>query len=297
MLSIKNISKSFGDVHALKNVSLDLKPGLFGLLGPNCAGKSTLMRTLATLQRPDTGEITLNGVDILTNPTAMRATLGYLPQDFGVYPKMSARALLDHIAVLKGVTNKSDRDTQIRTLLEHVNLLTHASANVATYSGGMRQRFGVAQAMLGNPSVLIVDEPTAGLDPAERQRFLDLLSEQAETKIIILSTHIIEDVRDLCTDMAVMGNGQVVARGAPETLIARIADKVWRKQVSKDEAATLKVQHNFLSSRHLSGGVIVSVLSDGSPGAGWEQADVILEDAYHAHLNGLLGAVREPVHA
>ena len=297
MLSIKNISKSFGDVHALKNVSLDLKPGLFGLLGPNGAGKSTLMRTLATLQRPDTGEITLNGVDILTNPTAMRATLGYLPQDFGVYPKMSARALLDHIAVLKGVTNKSDRDTQIRTLLEHVNLLTHASANVATYSGGMRQRFGVAQAMLGNPSVLIVDEPTAGLDPAERQRFLDLLSEQAETKIIILSTHIIEDVRDLCTDMAVMGNGQVVARGAPETLIARIADKVWRKQVSKDEAATLKVQHNFLSSRHLSGGVIVSVLSDGSPGAGWEQADVILEDAYHAHLNGLLGAVREPVHA
>jgi len=190
MLSIKNISKSFGDVHALKNVSLDLKPGLFGLLGPNGAGKSTLMRTLATLQRPDTGEITLNGVDILTNPTAMRATLGYLPQDFGVYPKMSARALLDHIAVLKGVTNKSD------------------------------------------PSVLIVDEPTAGLDPAERQRFLDLLSEQAETKIIILSTHIIEDVRDLCTDMAVMGNGQVVARGAPETLIARIADKVWRKQVS-----------------------------------------------------------------
>ena len=297
MLSIKNISKSFGDVHALKNVSLDLKPGLFGLLGPNGAGKSTLMRTLATLQRPDTGEITLNGVDILTNPTAMRATLGYLPQDFGVYPKMSARALLDHIAVLKGVTNKSDRDTQIRTLLEHVNLLTHASANVATYSGGMRQRFGVAQAMLGNPSVLIVDEPTAGLDPAERQRFLDLLSEQAETKIIILSTHIIEDVRDLCTDMAVMGNGQVVARGAPETLIARIADKVWRKQVSKDEAATLKVQHNFLSSRHLSGGVIVSVLSDGSPGAGWEQADVILEDAYHAHLNGLLGAVQEPVHA
>ena len=297
MLSIKNISKSFGDVHALKNVSLDLKPGLFGLLGPNGAGKSTLMRTLATLQRPDTGEITLNGVDILTNPTAMRATLGYLPQDFGVYPKMSARALLDHIAVLKGVTNKSDRDTQIRTLLEHVNLLTHASANVATYSGGMRQRFGVAQAMLGNPSVLIVDEPTAGLDPAERQRFLDLLSEQAETKVIILSTHIIEDVRDLCTDMAVMGNGQVVARGAPETLIARIADKVWRKQVSKDEAATLKVQHNFLSSRHLSGGVIVSVLSDGSPGAGWEQADVILEDAYHAHLNGLLGAVREPIHA
>jgi len=289
MLSIKNISKSFGDVHALQDVSLDLKPGLFGLLGPNGAGKSTLMRTLATLQKPDTGEITLDGVDILSNPTAMRATLGYLPQDFGVYPKMSAKALLDHIAVLKGVTNKSERETQIRTLLEHVNLLTHSSANVATYSGGMRQRFGVAQAMLGNPSVLIVDEPTAGLDPAERQRFLDLLSEQAETKIIILSTHIIEDVRDLCTDMAVMGNGQVVARGAPEDLIARIANKVWRKKVSKEEAVSVKAQDNFLSSRHLSGGVIVSVMSEGSPGAGWDQADAILEDAYHAHLNGLVG--------
>ena len=297
MLSIKNISKSFGDVHALKNVSLDLKPGLFGLLGPNGAGKSTLMRTLSTLQKPDTGEITLDGVDILADPTAMRATLGYLPQDFGVYPKMSAKALLDHIAILKGITNKSERETQIRTLLEHVNLLTHASANVATYSGGMRQRFGVAQAMLGNPKVLIVDEPTAGLDPAERQRFLDLLSEQAETKIIILSTHIIEDVRDLCTDMAVMGSGQVVARGAPEMLIARIADRVWRKKVSKDEAVEIKSQSNFLSSRHLSGGVIVSILSDGSPGAGWDQADVILEDAYHAHLNGLVKVQKESVNA
>lgn len=288
MLSIKNISKSFGDVHALTNVSLDLKPGLFGLLGPNGAGKSTLMRTLATLQKPDAGEITLDGVDILSNPTAMRATLGYLPQDFGVYPKMSAKALLDHIAVLKGVTNKAERDMQIRTLLEHVNLLTHASANVATYSGGMRQRFGVAQAMLGDPKVLIVDEPTAGLDPAERQRFLDLLSEQAETKIIILSTHIIEDVRDLCTDMAVMGNGAVVARGAPEDLIQRIEGKVWRKRVSKETADSVKARDNFLSSRHLSGGVIVSVLSNEQPGDGWEEADEVLEDAYHAHLNGLV---------
>ncbi len=295
MLSIKNISKSFGDVHALKNVSLDLKPGLFGLLGPNGAGKSTLMRTLATLQKPDTGEITLDSVDIVSNPTAMRSALGYLPQDFGVYPKMSAKALLDHIAILKGVTDKSARDQQIRSLLEHVNLLTHASANVATYSGGMRQRFGVAQALLGNPKVLIVDEPTAGLDPTERQRFLDLLSEQAETKIIILSTHIIEDVRDLCTDMAVMGSGQIVARGAPEDLIGRIAGKVWRKRLPKDEAAAIKAHNNFLSSRHLSGGVIVTVLSSSSPGEGWEQADAILEDAYHAHLHGLVGKKAEPV--
>jgi len=193
MLSIQNISKSFGDVHALKNVSLDLKPGLF-----------------------------------------------------------------------------------------------HSSANVATYSGGMRQRFGVAQAMLGDPKVLIVDEPTAGLDPAERQRFLDLLSEQAETKIIILSTHIIEDVRDLCTDMAVMGQGQVVARGAPEDLISRVKGKVWRKKLNKETANTIKSRENFLSSRHLSGGVIVSILSNEYPGDGWEEANEVLEDAYHAHLNGLV---------
>ena len=297
MLSIKNISKSFGDVHALKNVSLDLEPGLFGLLGPNGAGKSTLMRTLATLQKPDTGSVTWDGVDILANPTHMRSVLGYLPQDFGVYPKMSAKALLDHIAVLKGITDKSAREAQIRTLLEHVNLLTHSSANVATYSGGMRQRFGVAQAMLGDPKILIVDEPTAGLDPAERQRFLDLLSEQAETKIIILSTHIIEDVRDLCTDMAVMGSGEIVARGAPDTLIERVANQVWRKRVTKDEAVKIKQEPNFLSSRHLSGGVITSVLSPNSPGAGWEQADAILEDAYHAHLNGLVSTRSELVHA
>jgi ABC-2 type transport system ATP-binding protein len=297
MLSIQNISKSFGDVHALKNVSLNLEPGLFGLLGPNGAGKSTLMRTLATLQKPDSGSIHLNGVDIVANPMAMRSTLGYLPQDFGVYPKMSAKALLDHIAVLKGITDKTARETQIRSLLEHVNLLTHSSANVATYSGGMRQRFGVAQALLGDPKVLIVDEPTAGLDPTERQRFLDLLSEQAESKIIILSTHIIEDVRDLCTDMAVMGAGQIVARGAPEALVARIDGQVWRKRVTKEDAVEIKTQDNFLSSRHLSGGVIVSVLDTGSPGAGWDQADVMLEDAYHAHLHGLVeGKATELAH-
>lgn len=290
MLSINSLSKSFGDVHALQDVSLDLELGLFGLLGPNGAGKSTLMRTLATLQQPDNGTITLDGIDILANPTAMRGTLGYLPQDFGVYPKMSAKALLDHIAVLKGVTDKSARDKQIRSLLEHVNLLTHASANVATYSGGMRQRFGVAQALLGDPKVLIVDEPTAGLDPTERQRFLDLLSEQAETKIIILSTHIIEDVHDLCTDMAVMGSGRIVARGAPADLIARIDDHVWRKKLPKETAGAVSQDAGFLSSRYQSGGVIVSRLSKGSPGEGWDQVNPTLEDAYHAHLHGLVDA-------
>lgn len=288
MLSINSISKSFGDVHALKDVSLDLEPGLFGLLGPNGAGKSTLMRTLATLQKPDSGTITLNGTDIVDHPNEMRSVLGYLPQDFGVYPKMSAKALLDHIAILKGVSNKAERQKQIRALLEGVDLLTHSSANVATYSGGMRQRFGVAQALLGNPKVLIVDEPTAGLDPFQRQRFLDLLQEAGEEKIIILSTHIIEDVRDMCPDMAIMGDGEIVVRDAPETLIERVEGRVWRKKIEKDELETVKANLPFLSSRYLMGGVIVSVFSDAKPGAGYEKADVTLEDAYFAHLNGLI---------
>jgi len=288
MLSIKNISKSFGNVHALKNVSLDLKPGLFGLLGPNGAGKSTLMRTLATLQKPDVGGITLDGVDILSNPTHMRNVLGYLPQDFGVYPKMSAKALLDHIAVLKGINNKSKRETQIRALLEGVDLLTHSSANVSTYSGGMRQRFGVAQALLGNPKVLIVDEPTAGLDPFQRQRFLDLLQEAGEEKIIILSTHIIEDVRDMCPDMAIMGDGEIVVRDAPESLIDSVQGQVWRKKIEKTDLEAVKKDLPFLSSRYMMGGVIVSVLSPEKPGAGFEQAEVALEDAYFAHLNALV---------
>ena len=288
MLSINSISKSFGDVHALKDVSLDLEPGLFGLLGPNGAGKSTLMRTLATLQKPDSGTITLNGADIVDHPNEMRSVLGYLPQDFGVYPKMSAKALLDHIAILKGVSNKAERQKQIRALLEGVDLLTHSSANVATYSGGMRQRFGVAQALLGNPKVLIVDEPTAGLDPFQRQRFLDLLQEAGEEKIIILSTHIIEDVRDMCPDMAIMGDGEIVVRDAPETLIERVEGRVWRKKIEKDELETVKANLPFLSSRYLMGGVIVSVFADAKPGAGYEKADVTLEDAYFAHLNGLI---------
>ncbi|MEP1229108.1 MAG: ABC transporter ATP-binding protein [Litorimonas sp.] len=288
MLSIQNVHKRFGDTHAMNDISLDLTPGLFGLLGPNGAGKSTLMRTLATLQKPDEGTITYDGQDIVSNPDVMRSKLGYLPQDFGVYPRMSAKALLNHIAVLKGVHDKAEREGQILSLLKNVNLLKHSSANVATYSGGMRQRFGVAQALLGNPKVLIVDEPTAGLDPFERQRFLDLLSEAGEDKIIILSTHIVEDVRDLCPDMAIMGNGKIVARGAPEALIDKIRGKVWRKKIEKDALEDIKIRHKFLSSRYLMGGVVASVLSDGKPEAGFEKGDVILEDAYFAHLNGLV---------
>lgn len=284
MLSIKNVHKRFGDVHAMNNITLDLKPGLFGLLGPNGAGKSTLMRTLATLQKPDEGTITYNGVDIVSKPDVMRSTLGYLPQDFGVYPRMSAEALLDHIAILKGVNDKKQRRDQILSLLRSVDLFKHKTASVATFSGGMRQRFGVAQALLGDPKVLIVDEPTAGLDPFQRQTFLDLLSEAGEEKIIILSTHIVEDVRDLCPDMAIIGEGQVIARGNPENLIDKIREKVWRKKVDKDQVAAIKNAHSVLATRLLMGGVTVSVLSDNQPEAGFEKDDPTLEDAYFAHL-------------
>ncbi len=288
MLEITNIHKRFGQVHALNNVSLSLGPGLFGLLGPNGAGKSTLMRTLATLQAPDEGTITFTGEDIVANPDSVRQVLGYLPQDFGVYPRMSAEALLDHIGVLKGLTDKSSRRQQILELLEQVNLTKFKSAPVSTYSGGMRQRFGVAQALLGDPKILIVDEPTAGLDPEERQRFLNLLSEAGEEKIIILSTHIVEDVRDLCPDMAIMGEGEIVARGAPEALIDKIRKHVWRKTIDKDQVDAMKEKYNVLSTRLLMGKVVITVLADGKPEAGFEQSDPKLEDAYFAHLKRLV---------
>jgi ABC-2 type transport system ATP-binding protein len=288
VISISHISKSFGKIKALNDVSLELKPGLFGLLGPNGAGKSTLMRALATLIQPDKGSITLEGIDIAKKPQVMRETLGYLPQDFGVYPRMSAVALLDHLAILKGVSDGKARRKQIEELLRAVNLWTMRGAAVATYSGGMKQRFGVAQALLGDPKVLIVDEPTAGLDPFERQRFLDLLSEAGEDKTIILSTHIVDDVRDLCPDMAIMGEGEIVARGAPEDLIAKIKGKVWRKKVDKADVDGLKEKYKVLSTRLLMGGVIVSVLADAAPEAGFEAQDADLEDAYFAHLYRLV---------
>jgi len=284
VLSIKNISKSFGKIDALKNVSLDLGAGMFGLLGPNGAGKSTLMRTLATLQLPDSGTVTLNGVNIAEDPNIMRKTLGYLPQDFGVYPRMSAFALLDHLAILKGITDNNERKTQVESLLKEVNLWGKRYAAVSTYSGGQRQRFGVAQALLGDPKVLIVDEPTAGLDPLERQRFLNLLSEAAEDRVIILSTHIVDDVRDLCLDMAIMGDGEIVARGAPEDLIAKIDGQVWRKRVDKDAVETLRTGHQVLKTQIQKGGVTVSVLAGTAPN-GFKKAAPDLEDAYFAHLN------------
>ncbi len=294
MLEIKNLTKKFGDFTALDNVSLDLGPGLFGLLGPNGAGKSTLMRTLATLQAPTSGTVTFNGTDITVDPDVVRRALGYLPQDFGVYPRMSALQLLEHIAVLKGITNKVERKGQVETLLQMVNLWTHRTASVSTFSGGMRQRFGVAQALLGDPELIIVDEPTAGLDPLERQRFLDILSRAGDDKIIILSTHIIEDVRDLCNDVGVMGDGKLVARNEPEELVRQIDGRVFTKTVTTDEEVdALKASLQVLSTRRIRGNTVVTVLSDGPVSDGWEARDVMLEDAYFANLNGFMsGGVR-----
>lgn len=289
MLEIRNLTKMFGTFKALDDVSLTLGPGLFGLLGPNGAGKSTLMRTLATLQEPTSGTVHFNGVDITEKPDTVRTVLGYLPQDFGVYPRMSALQLLDHIAILKGIGNKGERTGQVEELLKMVNLWTHRTASVSTFSGGMRQRFGVAQALLGDPQLIIVDEPTAGLDPLERQRFLDILSRAGDEKIIILSTHIIEDVRDLCTDMGVMGDGKLIVRGAPEDLVSEVEGKVWTKRVDDDaDVETMKQTLPILSTRRLRGSTVVSILSDGSPGAGWDSRETLLEDAYFAHLNGLM---------
>lgn len=289
MLEIKNLTKMFGTFTALDDVSLTLGPGLFGLLGPNGAGKSTLMRTLATLQEPTSGTVHFNGVDITEKPDTVRTVLGYLPQDFGVYPRMSALQLLDHIAILKGIGNKGERTGQVEELLKMVNLWTHRTASVSTFSGGMRQRFGVAQALLGDPQLIIVDEPTAGLDPLERQRFLDILSRAGDEKIIILSTHIIEDVRDLCTDMGVMGDGKLIVRGAPEDLVSEVEGKVWTKRVDNDaDVDIMKNTLPILSTRRLRGSTVVSILSDGSPGDGWELRETLLEDAYFAHLNGLM---------
>jgi ABC-type multidrug transport system ATPase subunit len=247
------------------------------------------MRTLATLQKPDSGTITYNGMNIVHDPDTIRSGLGYLPQDFGVYPKMSALALLDHIAILKGIINKAERKEQIETLLQMVNLWTHKSASVATFSGGMKQRFGVAQALIGDPNLIIVDEPTAGLDPLERQRFLDILSRAGDNKIIILSTHIIEDVRDLCTDMGVMGEGELIVRGAPEDLIKNIKGQVWIKQIDNDqEVEKLKIEMQVLSTRRLRGATVVTVLNPSKPNKGWKSKDILLEDAYFAYLNGFM---------
>ncbi len=285
MLSIRNLSKTYANgVHALRGINLDIPKGMFGLLGPNGAGKSSLMRTIATLQEPDTGSITLNGRDLLADKTATRALLGYLPQDFGVYPKVNSETLLDHFAVLKGLSARGQRKEVVEALLRQVNLWDVRKQHMGGFSGGMRQRFGIAQALLGDPQLLIVDEPTAGLDPQERNRFLNLLAEIGENVVVILSTHIVEDVTDLCPHMAIIRKGEVLLADEPRNAIAQLRNQVWRKALRKDELAACQQQFNILSTRMVAGAPVIHVLSNERPDTGFEQIEADLEDVYFSYL-------------
>ncbi|WP_312346334.1 ABC transporter ATP-binding protein [Stenotrophomonas acidaminiphila] len=290
MLQIRGLSKTYANgVHALNNVDLDIPRGMFGLLGPNGAGKSSLMRTLATLQEADAGSATLTtadgaGIDVLRDKDALRRRLGYLPQDFGVYPKVSALDLLDHFAVLKGLTARAQRREVVEGLLQQVNLWDARKRKLGTYSGGMRQRFGIAQALLGDPQLVIVDEPTAGLDPEERNRFLNLLAEIGENVVVILSTHIVEDVTDLCPAMAIMNKGQVLLSGKPVDAIAALQAQVWRKQVAKAALADYESRFTVLSTRLVGGHPVIHVFADTCPEAGFEPVAPGLEDVYFQRL-------------
>ncbi|MES2810870.1 MAG: ABC transporter ATP-binding protein [Bacteroidota bacterium] len=284
-LVIKNLQKTYENgVKAIDNISLEINNGMFGLLGPNGAGKSSLMRTIAGLQQPDSGAIEFNGMDIIKTPDFIRQHLGYLPQEFGVYPKISAYKLLDHLAVLKGILNKNERQEQILFLLNQTNLLSHKDKAVHTFSGGMRQRFGIAQALLGNPKIIIVDEPTAGLDPEERNRFNNLLSEIGEDKIVIFSTHIVDDVRDLCTKMAVLINGQIVLEGNPFQTIDTLQGKIWTKTIEKSALESIKESHDVLSTRLFAGKMRVNVYAEAQPDAEFALVTPELEDVYFREL-------------
>ena len=284
-LSISNLSKTYPNgVKALDNINLEISNGMFGLLGANGAGKSSLMRTIASLQEPSFGSILFNGIDILEYPQEVRKQLGYLPQEFGVYPKISAERLLDHLAVLKGIVNKKERNNQVEVLLHQTNLFQHRKKAVFTFSGGMRQRFGIAQALLGNPQLIIVDEPTAGLDPEERNRFLNLLSEIGENVIVILSTHIVEDIRDLCKNMAILANGQIISQGNPSTLVETLSGKVWSKLIKKQTLEAHKTAFQVISTKLIAGETQIRVISDSKPEQGFEQISPNLEDLYFATL-------------
>ena len=284
-LKIKNLNKTYPNgVTCINNISLEISNGMFGLLGPNGAGKSSLMRTIAGLQKPDSGQMEFNGVNIINEPMAIRKNLGYLPQEFGVYPKISAYVLLDHIAILKGVTNKNWRKEQILSLLDQTNLYEHRNRSVHTFSGGMRQRFGIAQALLGNPLIIIADEPTAGLDPEERNRFNNLLSEIGEQVIVILSTHIVEDVHDLCPNMAIIINGAVVALGTPNYLRNQLDGNIWSKMIPKGELSRHKENMQVISSRLNGGQISIHVKSDTSPGDEYTLLKPELEDVYFSTL-------------
>jgi ABC-2 type transport system ATP-binding protein len=280
-LVINNLSKTYANgVQALNNVSLTIPQGMFGLLGPNGAGKSTLMRTIATLQSADSGSIYLGDLDVMANNEELRKVLGYLPQDFGVYPRVSAEMMLDHIARLKGIHNRGERKEVVEILLQKVNLYKERKRNLGTYSGGMKQRFGIAQALLGSPKLLIVDEPTAGLDPAERNRFYNLLSEIGDSTIVILSTHIVEDVTTLCKNFAVICGGEVMLEGAPRQAMHLLDGKIWAKAIAKNELEAHRSQHQVIATKLVEGRLSIRIVSEENPGNGFELAESNLEDVY-----------------
>ena len=284
-LTIENLTKTYPNgVKALNGINLEITNGMFGLLGANGAGKSSLMRTIASLQEPTTGTISFNNSDVVQKPDEIRKTLGYLPQEFGVYPKISAEKLLNHLAVLKGIINKKERKEQVTALLQQVNLYQHKKKSVATFSGGMRQRFGIAQALLANPQIIIVDEPTAGLDPEESNRFLNLLSEIGENVIVILSTHIVEDVRNLCPKMAILSEGEIISQGNPRNLVASIEGKIWSKIIPKTDIDVYKKAFNVISTKLVSGETQIRVFSENKPEAGFDAIIPNLEDYYFATL-------------
>ena len=287
-LSIQNLSKTYANgVKALQDVSLDIETGLFGLLGPNGAGKSTLMRTIATLQEADTGTITLGELDVMKEKQSLRKVLGYLPQEFGVYPGVSAQDLLNHLAVLKGISAKGERKDLVEALLNRVNLYDFRKKAVNGYSGGMKQRFGIAQALIGQPQLIIVDEPTAGLDPGERNRFYNLLSEIGEQVIVILSTHIVQDVRQLCSNMAIINQGKLIYKGSPNAAIDELHGMIWEKQIDKNQMASYQDQHTVISSRLISGQPLIHIISTDNPGDGFTKIDADLEDVFFTKVMGV----------
>jgi ABC-type multidrug transport system ATPase subunit len=285
MLELVDVSHVYPNgTRALDHVTLSIPRGMYGLLGPNGAGKSTLMRTVATLQTPTDGSVRFGDIDIIAEPEKLRRTLGYLPQDFGVYPRVSAYDMLDHMAVLKGIASASDRKQTVEALLHQVNLWSVRKKALAGFSGGMRQRFGIAQALIGNPELIIVDEPTAGLDPEERNRFLNLLAEIGENVVVILSTHIVEDVSDLCPRMAVLANGRIQLEGAPLELIGATSGRIWMKAIERAEIDSYREKYELISTRLFAGRTVIHILADSDPGDGFASVEGGLEDVYFSTL-------------
>ncbi len=292
-LVINGLSKTYANgVKALDNVSLTIPTGMFGLLGPNGAGKSSLMRILATLQEADAGTVTLGNIDVLNQKDEVRKVLGYLPQEFGVYPRVSAYQMLDHIALLKGVINNGQRKDLVEALLQKVNLWEHRKRRIAGFSGGMKQRFGIAQSLIGEPKLIIVDEPTAGLDPGERNRFYNLLTEIGENVVVILSTHIVQDVQELCSNMAIINKGQLLFAGAPSDALAQVKGRIWEKSIAKSELEGYLAAHQVISNKLIAGRPVIHVYAEQRPD-GFTPADASLEDVFFSHING----ARKPVAA